>query len=291
MIKSMTGFGKASAARDGRSLDLEFKSVNSRYLDINIRMPKSLMALEERIKKQLGAGIARGKVDVFLTYRNFNAQDLEVRVNDGAARKYVEALRGITRELGIVDDIASSFLLELDNVIMLEEKTEDLDAVWALISGVLAQAMATHEAMRCAEGENLKRDLLDKRTAILRALDGIRPLAESVTQRYREKLTERLGQLDQALVTDDRIAQEVALFADRASIDEEITRLGSHMEQFRDLLDAAEPVGRQLDFLAQEMNREANTMASKSPDLEVTGLVLDIKNNVEKIREQIQNIE
>lgn len=291
MIKSMTGFGKASAAGDGRSLDLEFKSVNSRYLDINIRMPKSLMALEERIKKQLGAGIARGKVDVFLTYRNFNAQDLEVRVNDGAARKYVEALRGITRELGIVDDIASSFLLELDNVIMLEEKTEDLDAVWALISGVLAQAMATHEAMRCAEGENLKRDLLDKRTAILRALDGIRPLAESVTQRYREKLTERLGQLDQALVTDDRIAQEVALFADRASIDEEITRLGSHMEQFRDLLDAAEPVGRQLDFLAQEMNREANTMASKSLDLEVTGLVLDIKNNVEKIREQIQNIE
>lgn len=291
MIKSMTGFGKASAAGDGRSLDLEFKSVNSRYLDINIRMPKSLMALEERIKKQLGAGIARGKVDVFLTYRNFNAQDLEVRVNDGTARKYVEALRGITRELGIVDDIASSFLLELDNVIMLEEKTEDLDAVWALISGVLAQAMATHEAMRCAEGENLKRDLLDKRTAILRALDGIRPLAESVTQRYREKLTERLGQLDQALVTDDRIAQEVALFADRASIDEEITRLGSHMEQFRDLLDAAEPVGRQLDFLAQEMNREANTMASKSPDLEVTGLVLDIKNNVEKIREQIQNIE
>ncbi len=291
MIKSMTGFGKASAAVDGRSLDLEFKSVNSRYLDINIRMPKSLMALEERIKKQLGAGIARGKVDVFLTYRNFNAQDLEVRVNDGAARKYVEALRGITRELGIVDDIASSFLLELDNVIMLEEKTEDLDAVWALIAGVLTQAMATHEAMRCAEGENLKRDLLDKRAAILRALEGIRPLAESVTQRYREKLTERLGQLDQALVTDDRIAQEVALFADRASIDEEIIRLSSHMEQFRDLLDAAEPVGRQLDFLAQEMNREANTMASKSLDLEVTGLVLDIKNQIEKIREQIQNIE
>ena len=125
MIKSMTGFGKASDVLDGRSLDLEFKSVNSRYLDINIRMPKALMALEDRIKKQLGSGIARGKVDVFLTYRNHNENDLEVRVNEGAARKYVEALRQLTQELGIVDDIASSFLLKLDNVITLEEKTED----------------------------------------------------------------------------------------------------------------------------------------------------------------------
>ncbi|MFB0958169.1 MAG: YicC/YloC family endoribonuclease [Clostridiaceae bacterium] len=291
MIKSMTGFGKASDVLDGRSLDLEFKSVNSRYLDINIRMPKALMALEDRIKKRLGSGIARGKVDVFLTYRNHNENDLEVRVNEGAARKYVEALRQLTQELGIVDDIASSFLLKLDNVITLEEKTEDLDRVWELISGVLGKAMTNHEAMRRAEGENLKRDLLEKRGVILEKLGLIARLAEGMTQRYREKLRERLAELDQLYADDDRIAQEVALYADRASIDEEITRLYSHMDQLKDLVNLEEPVGRKLDFLAQEMNREANTMASKSVDLEITSLVLDIKNEIEKIREQIQNIE
>lgn len=291
MIKSMTGFGKASDVLDGRSLDLEFKSVNSRYLDINIRMPKALMALEDRIKKQLGSGIARGKVDVFLTYRNHNENDLEVRVNEGAARKYVEALRQLTQELGIVDDIASSFLLKLDNVITLEEKNEDLDRVWELISGVLGKAMTNHEAMRRAEGENLKRDLLEKRGVILEKLGLIARLAEGMTQRYREKLRERLAELDQLYADDDRIAQEVALYADRASIDEEITRLYSHMDQLKDLVNLEEPVGRKLDFLAQEMNREANTMASKSVDLEITSLVLDIKNEIEKIREQIQNIE
>lgn len=291
MIKSMTGFGKASDVLDGRSLDLEFKSVNSRYLDINIRMPKALMALEDRIKKQLSSGIARGKVDVFLTYRNHNENDLEVRVNEGAARKYVEALRQLTQELGIVDDIASSFLLKLDNVITLEEKTEDLDRVWELISGVLGKAMTNHEAMRRAEGENLKRDLLEKRGVILEKLGLIARLAEGMTQRYREKLRERLAELDQLYADDDRIAQEVALYADRASIDEEITRLYSHMDQLKDLVNLEEPVGRKLDFLAQEMNREANTMASKSVDLEITSLVLDIKNEIEKIREQIQNIE
>lgn len=291
MIKSMTGFGKASDVLDGRSLDLEFKSVNSRYLDINIRMPKALMALEDRIKKQLGSGIARGKVDVFLTYRNHNENDLEVRVNEGAARKYVEALRQLTQELGIVDDIASSFLLKLDNVITLEEKNEDLDRVWELISGVLGKAMTNHEAMRRAEGENLKRDLLEKRGVILEKLGLIARLAEGMTQRYREKLRERLAELDQLYADDDRIAQEVALYADRASIDEEITRLYSHMDQLKDLVNLEEPVGRKLDFLAQEMNREANTMASKSVDMEITSLVLDIKNEIEKIREQIQNIE
>lgn len=291
MIKSMTGFGKASNVRNGRSLDLEFKSVNSRYLDINIRMPKSLMALEDRIKKQLSSGISRGKVDVFLTYRNYNEADLDVRVNRGAARKYVEALREVTRELEIVDDIAASFLLKLDNVINLEERTEDLEEVWELVSGVLADAMSQHETMRVAEGANLKIDLLEKQASIKEKLALIAKLAEGITDRYRSKLEERLRELNQLYIEDDRIAQEVAVFADRASIDEEITRLSSHMEQFSDMLELSEPVGRKLDFLAQEMNREANTMASKSVDLEITGHVLSIKNDIEKIREQIQNIE
>lgn len=291
MIKSMTGFGKASNVRNGRSLDLEFKSVNSRFLDINIRMPKSLMALEDRIKKQLSSGISRGKVDVFLTYRNYNEADLDVRVNRGAARKYVEALREVTRELEIVDDIAASFLLKLDNVINLEERTEDLEEVWELVSGVLADAMSQHETMRVAEGANLKIDLLEKQASIREKLALIAKLAEGITDRYRSKLEERLRELNQLYIEDDRIAQEVAVFADRASIDEEITRLSSHMEQFSDMLELSEPVGRKLDFLAQEMNREANTMASKSVDLEITGHVLSIKNDIEKIREQIQNIE
>ncbi len=291
MIKSMTGFGKASNILDGRSLDLEFKSVNSRYRDINIRMPKSLMPLEDRIKKQLSTCIARGKVDVFLTYRNYNESDLEVRVNHGAAKKYVAALRELTRDLDIKDDISSSFLLNLENVIQLEEKAEDLDEVWQLVYGVLTEAMAEHESMRLAEGKNLKNDLLEKDRSIMDQLSAIEQLAEGTTQRYREKLEERLDELNKLYIEDDRIAQEVALFADRASIDEEIIRLASHMKQFRELLELEEPVGRKLDFLAQEMNREANTMASKSVDIEITGYALGIKNDIEKMREQIQNIE
>lgn len=291
MIKSMTGFGKASNILNGRSLDLEFKSVNSRYLDINIRMPKSLMPLEDRIKKQLSTSIARGKVDVFLTYRNYNEADLEVRVNQGVAKKYVEALRELTRDLDITDDISSSFLLNLDNVIQLEEKTEDLDEVWELVSSVLTEAMTEHEAMRIAEGKNLKADLLEKDRCIMERLGSIEKLAEGTTDRYRRKLEERLKELNQLYIEDDRIAQEVAIFADRAAIDEEITRLTSHMKQFREMLELEEPVGRKLDFLAQEMNREANTMASKSVDIEITGYALGIKNDIEKMREQIQNIE
>ncbi len=291
MVRSMTGFGKASAETDGRSLDLEFKSVNSRYLDINIRMPKILFSLEDRIKKQLSSGISRGKVDVFLTYRNYNTEDLAVRVNEGAARKYVEALRGLTERLGIVDDIASSFLLKLDGVVVMEDKPEDLEKIWALISGVLAQAMANHDSMRLSEGENLKRDILEKRTIIIEQTAIIQRLSVGMTGKYREKLTERLNELNQLYMEDDRIAQEVAIFADRASIDEEITRLNSHMDQLHEILNLDEPVGRKLDFLAQEMNREANTMASKSVDLEITEHVLIIKSEIEKIREQIQNIE
>ena len=291
MIKSMTGFGKASNILNGRSLDLEFKSVNSRYLDINIRMPKSLMPLEDRIKKQLSTSIARGKVDVFLTYRNYNEADLEVRVNQGVAKKYVEALRELTRDLDITDDISSSFLLNLDNVIQLEEKTEDLDEVWELVSSVLTEAMTEHEAMRIAEGKNLKADLLEKDRSIMEQLGSIEKLAEGTTDRYRRKLEERLKELNQLYIEDDRIAQEVAIFADRAAIDEELTRLTSHMKQFREMLELEEPVGRKLDFLAQEMNREANTMASKSVDIEITGYALGIKNDIEKMREQIQNIE
>lgn len=291
MVRSMTGFGKASDETDGRSLDLEFKSVNSRYLDINIRMPKTLFSLEDRIKKQLSSGIARGKVDVFLTYRNYNTEDLVVRVNSGAAEKYVGALREITNQLEIIDDIASSFLLKLDGVIVMEDKPEDLEKVWNLVSAVLSRAMATHDSMRVSEGENLKRDMLEKRDVILAKTQKIEALSVGMTGKYREKLTERLNELNQLYMEDDRIAQEVALFADRASIDEEITRLNSHMEQLKEILNLDEPVGRKLDFLAQEMNREANTMASKSVDLEITELVLDIKSEIEKIREQIQNIE
>ena len=265
--------------------------MNSRYLDINIRMPKAFMALEEKIKKQLGQTVARGKVDMFLNYRNKSAEDLVVTINEGAAEKYVEALRDITMKLGIHDDIATSFLLELEGVVTMQTNPEDLDSVWALISSVLSEAMAQHDAMRLAEGSSLKQDLLAKSRLIRENTARVKELSEGSVDRYREKLTQRLAELDQKLVDDDRIAQEVAIFADRASIDEEITRLYSHMEQLEEILELDEPVGRKLDFLAQEMNREANTMASKAVDLEVTELVLNIKSEIEKIREQIQNIE
>lgn len=291
MPKSMTGFGRGFKENEERSIDLEFKSVNSRYLDINIRMPKSLIVLEDRMRKKFQEKISRGKLDVFVIYKNKVKSDVTPTVNKTLALKYTEALKGTAKELGLVDDLSISYIAGLDDVIELDEIRDDPESVWLLMSEVMDEAMAMHDEMRTSEGEALKTDIILKAENIGSDLKTIESIVPELIPKYREKLIDRLKELNSVLTTDDRIAMEVALFADRSAIDEEITRLYSHLEQLNTILESDEPIGRKLDFLLQEINREANTMASKSVDMEITNRVLNIKNDMEKIREQVQNLE
>jgi uncharacterized protein (TIGR00255 family) len=292
MIKSMTGFGRALADDGRRSVIVELKGVNHRYFDVNIRMPKSFFPLEEKIRKTLQKTISRGKIDVFITYRNYVKDDLEVKYNEALASKYVEILNRMRDRFGLVNDVSVSLLSKFPDVVYTEETEENIDEIWILLEKAVTDAAAIMQDMRIKEGQLLKSDMKSKAMSILSKLETVKERETSVLPLYREKLNERIRELmDQVPVDEGRVALEIALYSDRASIDEEITRLGSHMQQFASFLDEEEPVGRKLDFLAQEMNREANTMASKSVDITITNAVLEIKNDIEKIREQMQNIE
>lgn len=292
MIRSMTGFGRAQADDGKRSIQVEIKGVNHRYLDMNIRMPKSLMALEERIRKRVAQQLMRGKTDIFITYRNHDVEQTAVRYRKDLATSYVEVLRGLQEDFGLVDDISVGLVARMPDVVYAEEREENVEEVGALLEKALAEALTIMQDMRTQEGASLRGDLLAKSREVQEKVRLIAAKDKDVVPQYKTRLLERLQVLlDSVPVDEQRIAMEIAIFTDKAGIDEEITRLLSHMRQFEAFLDQEEAVGRKLDFLAQEMNREANTMASKSVDIAITNIVLEIKNDIEKIREQIQNIE
>jgi len=292
MIKSMTGFGRAMFDDEKRSFLVEMRAVNHRYLDMNIRMPKSLMTLEDRVRKLISKYISRGKIDVFITYKNYAREDTAVKSNRNLARGYMDILRGLGEEFSLKDDISVSLLARFPDVVFTEEKEENIDEIWSLLEKAVEGASRNMLEMKTVEGESLKSDMLSKAKEIVSMVESVREKDRMVIPLYKERLEKRIGELlDTVPVDESRLALEIALYTDKSSIDEEITRLLSHMEQLEKFLDEKEPVGRKLDFLAQEMNREANTMASKSVDIEITNLVLLIKNEIEKIREQMQNIE
>ena len=292
MIKSMTGFGRAMFDDEKRSFLVEMRAVNHRYLDMNIRMPKSLMPLEDRARKLISRYISRGKIDVFITYRNYAREDTAVRSNHNLAKGYMEILRNLSNEFSLKDDISVSLLAKFPDVVFTEEKEESIDEIWNLLEKAVEGASRNMLEMKTVEGESLKTDMLSKAKEIVNMVETVREKDRKVIPLYKERLEKRISELlDTVPVDESRLALEIALYTDKSSIDEEITRLLSHMEQLEKFLDEKEPVGRKLDFLAQEMNREANTMASKSVDIEITNLVLLIKNEIEKIREQMQNIE
>jgi len=292
MIKSMTGFGRAMFDDEKRSFLVEMRAVNHRYLDMNIRMPKSLMPLEDRARKLISKYISRGKIDVFITYRNYAREDTAVRSNHNLAKGYMDILRSLGDEFSLKDDISVSLLARFPDVVFTEEKEENIDEIWNLLEKAVEGASIKLLEMKTVEGESLKTDMLSKAAEIARMVEIVREKDRKVIPLYKERLEKRIGELlDTVPVDESRLALEIALYTDKSSIDEEITRLLSHMEQLEKFLDEKEPVGRKLDFLAQEMNREANTMASKSVDIEITNIVLLIKNEIEKIREQMQNIE
>ena len=289
---SMTGYGRGTAAADGREMTVELKSVNHRFLDVSMRLPRHLLFLEDGLRALLAASLSRGHVDVFLNYRNTRSDARTVKVDAPLMEAYLAAAHTANKSLGLRDDLGLTAALRLPDVTEVCEADEDRDAVAALCAEAARTAVAELRNMRLLEGERLKADLTARVDTVLATAEEIALRAPLVIEEYRQKLSERIEQLLGTTEVDrTRLATEVALFADRASIDEEIVRLRSHVAQIRLLFADAEPVGRKLDFVVQEMNREFNTIGSKANDGTLTGRVLSGKAEIEKIREQIQNIE
>lgn len=293
MVKSMTGFGRASSEEgSSRNFVVETKSVNHRFLDINIRMPKNMISLEERIRAVINEKLNRGKVDLFINYKNYGKVEGVANLNKSIADSYMKCLAEIKSSYDIKDDISVSLVSRFPDVIYIEEKEENLDEIWQQLLPLINIALDKLISMREREGIRLKEDIISKCNIIKKDLDTIEKLSSKVVEEYKAKLEERIKVLTQDIKIDEsRLSMEVAIFADKSSIDEEITRLNSHIAQVMSTLSLNEPIGRKLDFIVQEMNREANTIASKASYIEITNTVLNIKNEIEKIREQVQNIE
>ncbi|MBR0206082.1 MAG: YicC family protein [Clostridia bacterium] len=289
---SMTGYGRGMAFKEGRELTIELKSVNNRFLDIGMKLPRQLSFLEDSLRKLLNDALSRGHVDVFVNYRNLRSDAKTVRVDEALLKAYIASARESAKNLDLVDDLTLSRALTLPDVTTILPADEDQQALADLGREAMTMAIDGLKAMRLKEGERLKLDLSGRMDAMTGFAAVIEKRAPAVAEEYRAKLTARIEEmLGETEVDRARLATEVAIFADRAAIDEEIVRLNTHLIHFRELLAAGEPVGRKMDFLVQEMNRECNTIGSKANDAELTSIVLLCKAEIEKLREQIQNIE
>lgn len=293
MIRSMTGYGKGESENQLYKLKIELKSVNHRYLDINIKLPRYLIYLEESIKKLIKERLQRGKVDVFVNFEFAEASAVDVKVDISLARSFKSALEELKSELEIDDSIRLNNILSISDVIKTEKKELDEDLVWETIKESTMKALDKMVEMREYEGEQLKKDIHVKLENIESIATRIEERAPLVVDEYKSKLNERIQIIleDVVAVDMDRLAMEVAIFADKSSIDEELTRLKSHVSQLREILSEKESIGRKLDFLIQEFNREVNTIGSKSSDTDIVKAVVELKSEIEKIREQVQNIE
>lgn len=288
----MTGFGRAEAVSKERKVSVELKSVNHRYLDLNIKMPKRLSYFEGEIRNVMKTYIRRGKVDVFITYEDYTMGGMALKYNAELAKQYLEYLNQMSAELGIENDIHVSTLSRYPDVFTMEEQAPDEEKLWSFLEGPLHEACRKFVETREREGSNLKRDLLEKLDGLEAKVNVVEKRSPEVVKAYREKLEAKMHELlEDNQIDDSRIAAEVILFSDKICNDEETVRLRSHIHGMRKILDENEGVGRKMDFMAQEMNREANTILSKSNDLTVSNAAIDLKTEIEKIREQIQNIE
>ena len=293
MIKSMTGFGRGEAHDSERHFIVEVKSVNHRYNDIVVRMPKRLTYLEEKLKELFKDKIKRGRVEIFVTLETKELSDTKISINLPLARQYYESIKEIQDNFPILDDISSSLLSRFPDVLRVETKEENEEEIWLCLEKAARNAIEMLMLMRMSEGETLARDILNKSQYIVSIVGKITERAPKVIEEYRVRLRERLNELldDSVQVDENRIHMEIVLFADKSSIDEEIVRLNSHISQLKKSCNENQPIGRKLDFIIQEMNREINTIGSKASDLEIINYVVEIKSELEKIREQVQNIE
>lgn len=295
MIRSMTAFGRARETVGGKDITVEIRSVNNRFFDCSVKLPRAFSFLEERIKPFLQASsISRGKVDVFITIDVIDSPTAEIALDEGYAAAYLKALYALRDGFSLPDDVTVTSVAQNRDLFIVKKPEEDADKDWADVCVVLSQAVERFLSGRTREGANIEADLRAKVDAIRCHVDRIESLSLLDVQSYREKLERRLREMlsDNRLVFDEqRILTECAVFADRVAIDEELVRLRSHFQGFEDILSSSEPVGRRLDFLVQEINRETNTIGSKCQNAEIAKIVVDVKCEIEKIREQIQNVE
>lgn len=292
MINSMTGFGRAEVEEDNKRVTVEIKSVNHRYLDVNIKMPKKLGFFENSIRAVLKEYMQRGKIDIFITYEDFSEANVSIKYNHDIAAKYLEYLRKIKEDFGLEDDIRVSSLSRYPEVFTMDEETIDEDELWKIIEKAVREACKAFADTRLTEGENLKKDLIAKLDGMLSIVDFIEERSPIIISEYRSKLESKVRELiADANIDDGRIVMETTIYADKVCVDEEIVRLRSHIQATKDNLNKGGGIGRKLDFIAQEMNREANTILSKTTDLEISDRGIELKTEIEKVREQIQNIE
>jgi len=292
MIKSMTGYGGAKGASDKLEISIEIKSVNNRYLDINIKLPRVFNSIEEALKTTVQGAISRGKVDVYVSIDSSNADEIEIKINRPLVEAYVTALRTIAWENELSSDIRVADLTRFPDILQAEKRELDAEKLGIDVNSILEAALSDFNEMRKREGEKLGRDI----SARLDEIEKLTTLAEDLSpksvEEYRKKLETRMNEVLQASNIDEaRILTEAAVFADRVAINEETVRLRSHISQLRELINGTEPVGRKIDFLVQEFNREANTIGSKGNDTEMAKIIVELKSEIEKIREQAQNIE
>ena len=292
MIKSMTGYGSAKGTVEGIEVCVELKSVNNKFLDTSVRLPRNFLFAEETIKSAVMSHISRGKVDVFVTVDTSMADDMIVKVNEPLLKGYIEALESISKEYGLPNDITAMSVSRFPDVLNVEKKELDADAVAEGIRIIAEQALCDFDGMRIREGAKLKEDVLSKLETIEKLVGIIETESPKTVEEYREKLKQKLFEvLGTTDIDETRIITEAAIFADKVAVDEETVRLHSHMAQLRTMLDGGSPIGRKIDFLLQEFNREANTTGSKCQNAEIAHVVVNLKSEIEKIREQIQNIE
>ena len=290
-MHSMTGYGKGVSKRDGKTITIEIKTVNHRFLDCNIKLPRNFLFVEDRVKKAVSSAISRGHVDLYLTYEQSSTEgaytvDLEL------ANNYLTAVRQLENGTGLANDVTLSTLLRVGDIVTRQQSVEDEDLLAEMTLEAASEALVNLKVMREKEGQSQKADIASKLDTIEACLDRIKEFAPKVVEDYRELLNARIAEVvEPSLVDKQRLATEVALYADHCAIDEEITRLSTHISNMRSLLQATEPVGRKMDFLVQEFNRETNTIGSKANDMRITKEVLAIKNEIEKMREQAANIE
>lgn len=292
MIKSMTGFGRAEVTEGERKFTVEIKSVNHRYLDTNIKMPKKFSFFESSIRNVLKQYMQRGKVDVFITYEDFSEENVCIKYNKEIANEYFQYLNQMAEQFGLDNDIRVSTLSRYPEVFTMEEQTVDEKELWNVLEKALKQAAEGFVETRIKEGENLRNDLFEKLDGMLAHVDYIEERSPQVIKDYKAKLEDKVKELlESSQIDENRILTEVTIFADKICVDEETVRLRSHIETTKQVLQEGDGIGRKLDFIAQEMNREANTILSKANCLDISNHAIELKTDIEKVREQIQNIE
>ncbi|TYQ12914.1 UNVERIFIED_CONTAM: uncharacterized protein (TIGR00255 family) [Acetivibrio alkalicellulosi] len=292
MAKSMTGFGRGKFQGDGKEFLVEIKTVNHRYCDMYIKIPRQISFLEDKVREMVGKSISRGKADVYINYDDFSEDSKSILIDEGLVKTYINSMELLRDKYGLKDDISVSLIAKFPDVIKVEKAEQDAEKLWKGLFEALGSALDALVHMRQIEGEGLKNDLIERTLSIENIIKEISIRCPEIVKEYKSKLENRIKELmDQQIMDENRLAMEIAIFADRCSIDEELVRLVSHINQLRETLEIEEPIGRKLDFLLQEMNREINTIGSKANDLLISKKVVEMKSELEKIREQIQNIE